>query len=246
MTFFQALFLGLIQGLTEFLPVSSSGHLVIAQQLLPNFSQPGVLFDVVLHAGTVCAVMFYYLKTLLNLSKKMILLLLIGTFPAGLLGYLFNDFFEKLFSDISVVGITLVFTAIINLLTHTARSKSNDFNIRNSLIVGLAQAVAIIPGISRSGATIMAGTRLGINAQRAADFSFLLSVPAVLGAVFLQILKHGFTENIQPDVYLVGFFAALVSGYLAIKLVLQFLQKRKFIYFSFYTLILGLAVIIFL
>jgi undecaprenyl-diphosphatase len=239
----SSIFLGILQGLTEFLPVSSSGHLVIAQNLIPGFTQEGVLFDVFLHAGTVLAVLYYFRKILLKLTSKYLLLLLIGTIPAGLIGVLFGSSIEKLFNGVSLVGFALLFTAVLNFLTDRAKKGSKEISIKKSILIGMAQALAIIPGISRSGSTIFAGTSLGIKRKEAAQFSFLLSVPAIVGANVVQFFKYGLggTENII--FYVAGFIAAFISGVIAINFVLKFLLGGKFKLFAYYCVVLGVLVL---
>jgi undecaprenyl-diphosphatase len=238
-----SIFLGILQGFTEFLPVSSSGHLVIAQNLIPGFTQEGVLFDVILHAGTVLAVLYYFRKILLKLESKYLLLLLVGTIPAGLVGVFFNSSIEKLFNGVTLVGFALLFTGVLNFLTDKAKKGSKKISIKKSVLIGMAQALAIIPGISRSGSTIFAGTSLGIKKKEAAQFSFLLSVPAIVGANAVQFLKYGVggTENII--FYIAGFIAAFISGVTAIKFVLKFLLGGKFKLFAYYCVALGILIL---
>lgn len=243
MNLISSIFLGILQGLTEFLPVSSSGHLVIAQNLIPGFTQDGVLFDVILHAGTVLAVLYYFRKTLLKLTSKYLLLLLIGTIPAGLVGVLLGSSIEKLFNGLYLVGFALLFTAILNFLTDKAKTGSKEISIKKSILIGMAQALAIIPGISRSGSTIFAGTSLGIKRKEAAQFSFLLSVPAIIGANAVQFLKYGFGGTGNIMFYFAGFITAFVSGVIAINFVLKFLLGGKFKLFAYYCVVLGIIVL---
>jgi len=240
----SSIFLGILQGLTEFFPVSSSGHLVIAQGLIPNFTQEGVLFDVFLHAGTVLAVLYYFRKTILKITPKYLSFLLIGTIPAGLAGLFFSTPIEILFGKLSFVGFALIFTAILNFLTDRLNVKKQKMSIKNSLLVGLAQAIAIIPGISRSGSTIFAGTGLGLKREKAAEFSFLLSVPAIIGANILQFFKYGPDGMGNMGIYMAGFLAAFFSGILAINLVLRFLLSSRFKIFAVYCLIIGVSVLL--
>lgn len=246
MSFTTSLLLGITQGLTEFLPVSSSGHLVLVQSLFPAFVQPGVLFDVVLHAGTLTAVVLYFRQQILKLSSRYLLLIVVASFPAALVGYLFSSFFESLFVNPKLVGFALLATAAMSFFTDRFSTKRKKINFGQAFWVGLFQAVAIIPGISRSGSTIFAATATKIDRREAARFSFLLSVPAVLGANLLQFLKYGVSyQEISLDYYLVGFVAAAITGYLAIKLVYQFLLARNFKFFAVYCLLVGLGVILF-
>src|SRR3989344_4983883 len=157
MNYFWALFLGIIQGLTEFLPVSSSGHLAIAQSIIPNFKQPGVLFDVSLHLATTFAVVIYFrkkLKTILFSDRKYIGFLIVGSIPAALIGILFSDLLETMFLNVAAVAWQLLLTGVICILIDKLREKKDDLSVKNSFLIGCAQALAIIPGISRSASTI--------------------------------------------------------------------------------------------
>ena len=246
MNIFWAFILGTLQGLTEFFPVSSSGHLVIAQALIPNFTQPGVLFDVVLHGGTLFAILIYFRKRIVKISKDDLRLLVIGTIPAVLVGLFFRSEVESLFSDTKVVGMALLVTGIFNYYTDKAKSNKKKNTPSNALVIGLYQAFAIIPGISRSGSTIHAGTKAGLSRKKAAEFSFLLSVPAVLGANVLQFMSYSSTPNINPLLFATGFLSALVFGYLAILWVMKLLEMKQFRIFAYYCFTLGVIVLLFL
>lgn len=234
MNILQGGLLGLVQGLTEFLPVSSSGHLVIAQSLMPGFSQPGVLFDVVLHLATATAIFVYFRGRILNLDKNFLILLTIGSVPAFIIGLLFSDLVESFFESTLVVSVGLLITAAMNWSTDKTWARRPVVGRIDALFIGVAQALAIIPGISRSGSTIFAATSLGVDRNEAARFSFILSVPAILGANFYQLIRHGFDSQIQYPVYLFAFLTAAFSGYLAISLVIRFLGEKKFKYFAAY------------
>lgn len=249
MNFYQAIFLGVVQGLTEFFPVSSSGHLVITQSILPNFEQPGVLFDVILHVGTLMAIFLYFGKNIFNMFIKYWKLLIVGTIPAGLIGFFAGDVVESLFSSSMVVGFALLVTGVLNLLTNHHKNKKTKGDITNTkspllttLVVGTFQSFALVPGISRSGSTIFAGIYQGVGKKEAAEFSFLLSVPAILGAMTLQMLKYS-DSNIELTPYVFGFLSAFVSGYIAIKWVIKLLERDKFKVFAYYCFILGLLTI---
>jgi undecaprenyl-diphosphatase len=241
MNILEALLLGLLQGLTEFLPVSSSGHLVIVQQLLPNFSQPGLIFDTVIHAGTTLAVLFYFREKILKISREYILLLIIGTIPAVIVGVLFSDFIEGLFNSVIVVGVALIITAVLNYFTDKADARREKIGRIDALIVGVFQSIAIVPGISRSGSTIFAGTSMGLTRSKAAEFSFLMSVPAIIGANFWEIYKHGINGGLSVWIYTVGFLAAFISGIFAIGIVLRALGGKNFKFFALYCAIIGLV-----
>jgi undecaprenyl-diphosphatase len=245
MNIFSAIFLGIIQGFTEFLPISSSAHLIIAQHFIPNFSQPGVLFDIILHAGTLAAVIFYFRKELLNIKKQTVILLILATIPAALIGILFSDYLEGTFSSLQMLGWQLILTAFLNFFVDYAKTSRTHIKIPDSLAIGIAQAVAIVPGISRSSATIFEATRRGINRQEAAEFSFLISIPAIGGAVAQQVLKYGFTSDINIPAYAGGFVASLIFGLLSIKVLLRALKSKSFSIFGVYCLILGIALIVY-
>lgn len=246
MNLFFAIFLGIIQGLTEFLPVSSSGHLVLFQKLIPGFSQPGILFDVILHFGTLAAVLYFFRKVIVSLSQKYIIFLIVGTIPAVVAGLIFREQFELMFLQANYLGLEFIITGIINIIVDYPQKKKSELKMNNSFWVGVAQAIAIIPGISRSGATIFAAVRQGIDRKKAAEFSFILSVPAILGANILELKSHGFESvgNLLP-IYFIGFLAAFITGFLSIGIVIKLLERSKFKYFGYYCLVLGLLVIFF-
>lgn len=244
MNFVWSIILGVIQGLTEFLPVSSSGHLVLVQNFIPSFTQPGVLFDVVLHAGTLFSILFYFRKMIFELSSRYIMLLIVGTVPAALAGFLFQSFFENLFTLPKIVGTALLVTGLFNFLTDKNEAVKRNLTIKDAVFIGIFQAIAIIPGISRSGSTIFAGSYRGVEKLEAAQFSFLLSVPAVAGATLLQVLTHGGDSSANIEFYLAGFLAAFISGYFAIKIVYKFLSEKKFRLFGVYCSILGLLTLL--
>jgi undecaprenyl-diphosphatase len=246
MNLIQSLFLGVVQGLTEFLPISSSGHLVIVQSLIPNFSQPGIVLDVVLHAGTIFSILIYFWKNLYILVKKYWIQIIVGSIPAGILGVLIESRIETVFESTMVVGFALIITAFLNFLTDKTKSTKSKVGFKSALFIGIAQAIAIVPGISRSGSTIFAGTKMGIEKKDAAEFSFLLSIPAVLGANLLQISKFKLIDNDSLFIYLVGFVSAFISGYFAIKIVYKALKRNGFKYFSYYLIAVGVLVLVFL
>ena len=239
-----ALVLGILQGFTEFLPVSSSGHLVLVQTIIPNFSQPGILFDVCLHFGTLFAVLFFFRKKLLKISFKYISYIVVATIPAVIIGFFLKDYIYELFSSIRVVGFALILTGLLNYLTSKHKEEEKELDYKKSIFVGLMQAFAIVPGLSRSGSTIFAGVKSGLSSKDAAEFSFLISVPAIIGANILEIYSS-WGEKINYGTYTIGFIAAFISGIIAIKLVLNFLEEKKFKIFAFYCLILGIITLLF-
>lgn len=245
MNIFWVAVLGILQGFTEFLPVSSSGHLVIVQEFIPGFTQPGVLFDVVLHAGTLFAILYFYRKIIIKLRVNHLLLILIASVPAALFGFLFQPAVEGLFTNIRIVGLALIVTGILNLLTDKVTSKKRKVTPERAFLIGVAQAVSIIPGISRSGTTIFAGTALGLKRKETAQFSFLLSIPAVAGANLLQIVSIGTNNGVSIPLYFVGFLSSFVAGVSAIRIVLRFLLTSRFKVFGVYTLLVGVLILIF-
>lgn len=247
MNYFYSIVLGLIQGITEFLPVSSSGHLVIFQSILPNFSDPGIVLDVILHAGTLLAVLVFFRKKLsLFFNMKFLLLLAVASIPAGIFGFLFGDTVETMFSSVKLVGFALLLTGVINLTTDRFKSVKDKVSMSNAIIIGLFQALAVIPGVSRSGSTIFSGVFQKINRKKAAEFSFLLSVPAIIGANMLEITSHPVVFGKDSVFYLLGFISAFLSGLLAIKLVFRLLESKNFFAFGIYCILLGFSVLLFL
>jgi undecaprenyl-diphosphatase len=262
MPFYVAIILGIVQGLTEFLPVSSSGHLVIAQHYLTDFSGPPLPFDVLLHGGTLISLLIYFFKDIKEIvvsffkygtedgkeNRRLGLMIILGSIPAGVLGILFMDFFESLFTNIKIVPFMFLVTAVFLLVGEKmGKVKIEDddntkgVGIKEALIIGAFQAFAIIPGISRSGSTIAVGLLLGLKKESAARFSFLLSIPAVSGAFILN-LKHLESFNIS---YLLGVIFAAGVGLLAIKLTIDAVVVNKLWVFSLYLVILGLTLIAF-
>ncbi len=268
MDIIQAIILGIVQGLTEFLPVSSSAHLVFMTDIL-NLPQ-NVAFDTVLHLGTLVAVVGYFWKDVVKIIisfissildlfrgkfkeglkeepfKKLSWLIIIGTIPAGLAGVLLEKQFEAFFNSIFYVGIFLIITGI--LLWAAERVKPGhkdvkDMTLKNAIVIGIFQAIAIAPGISRSGATISAGLFSGLNRELAARFSFLLSIPIILAAAVFQ-MKDITTFDISTSVLLTGFLASLIFGYLAIKLLLKIIKERTLLIFVYYCWIVGIISII--
>lgn len=244
MNIFQSILLGVVQGLTEFLPVSSSGHLVIVQSLLPGFEQPGVLFDVILHLATATAVIFYLRYEILRINMAYLKYIIVGSIPAGLVGVLFQSLIEDLFLSTFVVGIGLFITAGMNFFTDRASARREKMNFIDALIIGVGQAVAIIPGISRSGSTIFAGTSIGVDRKKAAEFSFLLSIPAILGAAVLQLATHSGSSEVNLGIYVVGFMAAFITGLVSIMVVFRLLTEKRFTYFAIYCVFAGVVALL--
>ncbi|MFQ5747000.1 MAG: undecaprenyl-diphosphate phosphatase [Gemmatimonadota bacterium] len=253
MSLAQAVVLGIVQGLTEFLPVSSSGHLVLGEALL-GLRLPGVFFEVVLHVATLCAVLWVYRARVGRLvsgvlrgegeSWRYLLLLALASIPAGLAGTLGQDFFEGMFGRPTAAAAFLLVTGVLVWsVRRTGGSGTADVpGAGQALWIGIAQAVAIFPGISRSGATVAAGAWRGVRVVPLAEFSFLLSVPAIAGAAILQLGDVGSVAaagGLGPAA--AGFAAALGSGIFAIRLFVRMLERRSFHRFGVYCWIAGSA-----
>lgn len=243
----ESIFLGILQGITEWFPISSSGHLVIVQELL-NIEAP-IFFDVLLHLATVLVIIIFFRKEILQILKefpnykkpygKLGYYILIGTIPIGLVGFFFQDYITSLFSNLKAVGVSLVFTGLLLFLTKFSEGKRN-LELKDSIIIGLSQALAILPGLSRSGATISSGMLLGLEKKQLVTFSFLLVIPAIIGATILEFN----TASIEIS-YLYGFIASFIVGYITLKLLTIIIEKDYFHYFAYYCLILGILLLIF-
>ncbi len=259
----QAIFLGILQGLTEFLPVSSSGHLVVVPWAL-GWKSPGLVFDTTVHWGTLLAVVIFFWSDLVVLVKaawdslvrrsldkpeaRLAWGLVIGTVPAAVIGAAFSDWFEALFQKPVYVGAALLVTALILFLSEWFGRKERGFTSvgwLDAIIIGCAQAVAIMPGISRSGATISSGLARGLERDTAARYSFLLSVPIIFGAGLLKLkdlLATGVTGH-EISILLWGFAAAAISGYLAIGFLMGFVRRRPLYVFAVYCAVIGASVL---
>lgn len=244
MGWFEGIFLGIVQGLTEFLPVSSSGHLTIFSYLL-NAKEAGLTFDVLLHFATLVSVCICYRKDLWELIKhpfqKYVGLIIIASVPAGIAGVFFGDFFDQLFSSIWVPTLALFVTATLLFIADRFHGDKDGKSMTwwTALLIGCMQMIALCPGISRSGSTIFMALLLGISRTEAAKFSFIMSIPVILGSFLLEcldIVKETGTFAISP-VFAVAAVAAAVSGVLAIKLVVTLLNKGRMRYFGYYCLV---------
>ena len=260
MSLINAIILGIVQGLTEFLPVSSSGHLVIAEHLLPGWHQPGIVFEIILHLATLMAVIIFFRHDLAALIKslytsgtqakkhrRVILMLLLATIPTGIIGLAGKKFFISLFDRLDVVGGMLLITALLLWLAERkAPEKLTKKSTKtfDAIIIGITQGLAILPGISRSGSTIAVGMLLGIDPGTAARFSFLLSIPAISGAALLNIKEISAIPSDQIITCLCGALAALLTGIMALKFLLMIIEERRLKIFSIYCLIVGSATLL--
>jgi len=250
MTWWEGLVLGIVQGLTEFLPVSSSGHLVVAEALL-GLRTPGVFVEVTVHVATLFAVVIVYRERLAGLAVGVVRggraawryvgLLALASVPAAVVGLLFQDWFERTFDSLHVVGVGFLVTGTALWSTRLVRpSDQGEPEPGGALAIGLAQALAILPGVSRSGSTVTAGMWVGVDPVRAAEFSFLMALPAIAGAAVLQIPEMADGAASVGVVPLgVSFLAALSSGVFAIRLLVRLLARRAFHRFAPYCWVLG-------
>lgn len=257
MTIWESILLGFVQGATEFLPVSSSGHLVITQALL-GLDLPGILFEVTVHVATLVSILLVYRSRVTELtvgavrrdpeSWRYIGLIVLATIPAGVLGVLAKDRIEALFDDPYTPGIALLVTGVVLWTSRAALERSREENptAAMAILIGCAQAFALVPGISRSGMTVVAALWLGMEAREAAAFSFLMAVPAVGGAAVLQIADLGGSEMLPATILWAGAIAAGITGVLAIRTFVAMLARRSFHFFAPYCWLVGAGYLIYL
>lgn len=270
MEILHAIFLGVLQGLTEFLPVSSSGHLAIGQKLL-GFDSPDMFFSVLLHVATLLVVLLFFkkrvgqiIKAFLGIffkkfskdyfeHKRFLWGIIVASIPTAIIGLTIQKYVIQHFDSILYVGYALIVTSFILIISDKFHGRQK-VSLPTSLVIGISQGIAVIPGISRSGATIATSVMLGIDREEAAEFSFLLSVPAILGAMLLQcyeLYKQSLTTNIYDTIlpkifpYGIGMISAFISGFIVIGLMLLFVKNAKLKYFAIYCLILGVLTVIF-
>lgn len=242
----------MVQGLTEFLPVSSSGHLVIFQKLF-DLKEVSLAYDVLLHLGSVLAILIFLRKEILNLilnfkkNLNLIVLIIIASFPAGFIGIIFKKRFESFFNSLLAVGFFYLITAGLLFSTKFIKDKKKkslkEINFFNALVIGFSQALAILPGVSRSGATIVGGLWQGLSAEAAFNFSFLLSIPAILGATLLEIPEMLQTENNLFSSF-VGIMISVLTSYVSLRILQRVLKSKKLDLFGWYCLILAVLLII--
>ena len=258
MTGFEAFLLGLIQGLTEFLPVSSSGHLELGNYFLDIDDAVNLRFTVTVHAATVLSTLVVFRKDILQLISggirnrkgeevRYIVTLLVSAIPIALVGIFLKEHVESLFSEnLVLIGVSLLITATLLAFAHFRKNEQNRrIGIPESLIIGFSQAMAVVPGISRSGATIATGLLLGINRKEVARFSFLMVMIPIIGAFILDILSGGFAKSSGPGygTLMIGFISAFISGLFACKLMIRMVTRGNLIYFSVYCLVIALFAI---
>lgn len=265
MEIWKAIIVGVVQGLAEFLPISSSGHIVLTQYLLGireagGEHHPDLAFEVILHVGTLVSVLLFFRKSLWRLveslytkdmvdERKKILWLAIATVPSVIAALLFGDFFDAIPGKPVVVSTLLLVTGMILFIPRLVKDGTADVGLKGSVVMGIGQAFAILPGISRSGSTIAAGLLSGVRAEKAAEFSFLMSIPAIAGGFVLTMKSRmeetgSFSEALQSCLnapYLAGAAAAAVVGLLAIYLVMGAVKRGKLEYFAYYCFLAGTA-----
>lgn len=263
----QALILGLVQGLTEYLPVSSSGHLTIGQHLL-GIQEGGLTFDIVVHVATVMATLVIlwkevdwlfkgFFKFKMNDETRYVINILISMIPIAIVGFCFKDKIEEIFgSGLVIVGCMLLLTALLLAFSYYAKPRQKDkIKPLDAFVIGIAQACAVMPGLSRSGSTIATGLLLGNKKETLAKFSFLMVIPPILGEALLDVkhivapsaeylTEHGAEQSVSVTALLVGFVAAFVSGCFACKWMINIVKKGKLIYFAAYCALIGAATLI--
>jgi undecaprenyl-diphosphatase len=244
----QAIILGVVQGLTEFLPVSSSGHLQLANEILGTELNPdsNLTFSLTLHAATVLSTIVVLWAEIWRLIKGVfsrtftaeqayVLKIVISMIPVGIVGLFFKDYIEAAFSSIVVVGVMLLVTALLLTFAYYAKPRQNQsLSYRDAFIIGLAQAVAVLPGLSRSGSTIATGLLLGNKKESVAQFSFLMVLPPILGNALLDCLKGDFGGGVETLPLVAGFVAAFVTGCIACKWMIDIVKRGKLIWFAIY------------
>jgi undecaprenyl-diphosphatase len=250
--------LALIQGITEFLPVSSSGHLVIAQHFL-SWNRDNVLLDATLHLGTAAAIVLVFWSDIRALvaglfsgeaakkrhSLRTVVFLVIGSIPAAVAGLAFKDFFERMFLNPRATGALFFVTAAFLFASSLRKNPSAPLDAPKAVAIGFAQALAILPGVSRSGTTISTALLVGTERKEAGRFSFLLGLPVILGAAFLE-LRGVSAASLSPGLLVTAFAVSLVVGAVALKLLLRFIDRGKLHYFGYYLVALGVACLVFL
>ena len=286
MTIVQAIILGVIQGLTEFLPVSSSGHLAIMKNILRMDLETGALYDVLLHVATlvaICIVMRkdiaklilefisivrdvftnflifidrithkedqYYIKIMSSAYRRFVVLIIVSSIPTAIIGFLLNDIIETVENELLVPGICLIATAVIILISDflaDGTKKPKDATVYDAFAIGTAQGIATLPGLSRSGTTITACILCGFDRKFAVKYSFIMSMPAIFGALILKLSKISSETVTGGDiaVYIVGMVIAAVVGYFALIFTTKLVQKKSFKYFAFYCFGIGVVSII--
>lgn len=273
MGYIEAIVLGLVQGLSEFLPISSSGHLAVLQSLFEINEDKVIFFAVLLHIGTLVSIFVVYHKDIYALIKELFLLfkdiftgkglrikerpirklgimIIVSSIPTAIMGILFSDYIDKIFGSLTVIAICWIITGFILLFSEKLKNNKKEIEsmkYRNAIFIGICQGFAIMPGISRSGSTIVGSLVTGLKREFAVEFAFLISIPAILGSAILEFPK-AIKAGIEPSTIgpmIVGFLVAAISGYFAITTMIKIVSKHKMRYFSYYVWIIGLGTFIY-
>ena len=239
----KEILIAVVQGITEFFPISSSAHIALLEHLFGLF-KPSLVREVVLHLATLLAILLFLRRRIWQLLQAWIkgeklnylLGLVVGSIPAAFFGLIFKDTVEQAFGSVRAIGLFMIINSLILLVSREGKEKEGELNWGKALLIGVAQALALFPGISRSGATITAGLLLGLRKEDAFDFSFLLAIPAILGASLLELKEMG-AESFQP--YVLPFLVAFIAGYIALLLLRRIVKKQKFYLFAPYVIIIG-------
>lgn len=273
MGYIEAIVLGLVQGLSEFLPISSSGHLALLENLFEIKEESVLFFAVLLHIGTLLSIFIVYHEDIYALIKELGLLfkdifsgkglrieerpirklgimIIVSSIPTAIMGLLFSNFIDKVFGSLIVISICWIITGFILFFSEKLKSNSKEIEgmkYRNAIFIGICQGLAIMPGISRSGSTIVGSLVTGLKREFAVEFAFLISIPAILGSAILEFPK-AIKAGIEPSTIgpmIVGFLVAAISGYFAITTMIRIVSKHKMIYFSYYVWVIGLGTFIY-
>jgi len=260
MTLFEAIFLGLVQGFTEVLPISSSGHLILVPWFF-NFNDPGLSFDVALHLGTLIAILVYFRSDVMNyaqgfvkavakreikeVNEKMAFYIILATIPGVIAGVLLNDYAEDSFRNPLLIAFTIFFFGLVLLYAEKKSGKKQiaDYTAKRSFITGLAQAIAIIPGISRSGVTMSGSMLQGFSRETAARFSFLISIPIIAGAGLYQVPKMPVADLATPYFW-AGLISAVFASFISVKFLMSFVRNHKLNIFAYYRFVLAALIIV--
>ena len=257
----KTIILGIIQGLTEWLPISSTGHLKLAEHFLNFFSpENSLLFEFILHIGTLIVVFLFFRRDVKNIFSalvrldfktehgKLIPLIVVGTIPAATIGVVLKEPVEQVFQNVLYIAMAFILCGIVLYSAKAGKEKTDNIGYLTAIIMGMAEGIAIIPGISRSGVTIAVALLIGVKREKAFKFSFLLSIPAIIGAIGYTFYKDSGTlasAGLGLTEIIAGVTAAMVVGYLALKLLWKVLAKKKFHLFAFYCWLLGVALVVF-
>jgi len=251
MDIIQAIVLGVVQGITEWLPISSKSHLIIVQQLF-GLVQPAI-FDLLLHIGSLLVVLFVFWKDIIALIKgvfkgdkqsiKYVAFIVAASLPAIIIGLVFKKEIELALSNLFILGFGFLFTALILFCSKFTSVKSKSIKLWHALVIGISQIAALFPGISRSGTTISTGMIIGVKGKEAARFSCLMFIPVILGATVLEFGSIGLITNIPAII--IGVIVTMITGYFALKLLMNIIEKNKLWYFSIYCAVLGIIVLLF-